>query len=1265
VILDLGNIRLDTFCDIRLRSYKLKTITPKIRIRMAFIQWNVNGFTIRKDEIKLLVSLFNPICLSLQETHFKPSDSPVFRGFTFYRKDDLTGNRVAGGVATLVSDEYFSSSVPLTTPFQAVAVRVHLPRPVTFCNIYFPEWAPVTRYNLDNLVAQLPHPFFLLGDFNAHNPLWGDSMQDGGRGRCLEQFFDDHNLIILNNGQMTRFNSFNGVFSAIDLCVCSPSLSTLFELTVHTDLCGSDHFPIILKLLENQQIHGRPPQWNLRRANWKRFTGLADLTEAANLHSVEEKVKTITDALVAAAEGSIPTSPSTMRRIPVPWWTPACKEALQTRKRALRSFSKRPSPANLEAFRLARAKARRTFREAQRKSWQEYVSNINHRTPCKKVWHRIAKIDGKFKGTSIAGIITNGATLTSPDEIANAIGQYFADVSSSQHYSASFQKTKRAAERKQPSFASANTEPYNMPFSRWELEQAIRASKNTAPGHDRVHNSFLKNLSSQSLDHLLDLFNLIWQSQKFPEDWRLAIQVPILKSDKDKTLTSSYRPISLTSCLCKTLERMVNNRLVWWLEKHKLLNNLQSGFRKHRNTLDHLIRIESSIQDAFLLKQHMVAVFFDLEKAYDTTWRFNILTTLASWGFKGNLPTFITSFLTNRRFKVRIGNVLSNDFTQENGVPQGSVLSVTLFAIAINGITRCVQSPVSSSLYVDDLAIFCKAARLSSATRQLQNTVARLARWAEKTGFSFSPTKTKCIHFSRHRSVFPDPEISLKNEIIPVCETVKFLGLVFDQKLNWKAHIAQLRIQCFKSLNLLRYLTGTKWGADRTVMLRVYRALIRSKLDYGCAVYDSARQSYKKSLNTIHNSGIRLATGALRTSRVESLYCESSEPPLNLRRQYLLASYASKVLCMRRHPTYQPLWNPRFQALYDARPNATLPAGIRLNQLMVDASFHLPVVYPMGIGTTAPWVTGRPTILTGLMSNSKSTTSTLVYRKRFAEICCDYKDFVQIFTDGSKVSNAVGSAFISGSNISHGFKLNSQASIVTAELYALLQALTHVVSHREEKAFLVCSDSFSSLQAIDTLYSPHTLVQGIHSLLASLSTKGVRVVFCWVPGHVGIQGNELADVAAKAATEKDFIHNDRLPFNDLKNIFKSLFKKKFQDLWEMENNNKLKEVKGSINPWDSSIRPTRREEVVLTRLRIGHTLFSHAYLFSQDKIPPRCDTCNEVQSVRHLLVECTTHRDLRRRLSLENTISKVLGDDSKQIDKLFKFLIQIDMLKMI
>lgn len=115
--------------------------------------------------------------------------------------------------------------------------------------------------------------------------------------------------------------------------------------------------------------------------------------------------------------------------------------------------------------------------------------------------------------------------------------------------------------------------------------------------------------------------------------------------------------------------------------------------------LNHLSRTAS------LKKEHVVAVFFDLEKAYDTTWRYGILKDLHELGFRGNLPIFISSFLTNRHFRVQIGTTLSNPHVQELGVPQETILSVTLLSIKINSIIKVIDPHVFRRLYVDDLCI--------------------------------------------------------------------------------------------------------------------------------------------------------------------------------------------------------------------------------------------------------------------------------------------------------------------------------------------------------------------------------------------------------------------------------------------------------------------------------------------------------------------------------------------------------------------------------
>ena len=147
----------------------------------------------------------------------------------------------------------------------------------------------------------------------------------------------------------------------------------------------------------------------------------------------------------------------------------------------------------------------------------------------------------------------------------------------------------------------------------------------------------------------------------------VIVVLPIAKPGKDITYRNNYRPIALTSCICNTMERMINKRLVSFLKTNNILTNSQCGFRKNRSTIDQFVRLETFIRDDFVNKEHAISVLFDLEKAYDTcsTWKYGILKDLHNIALKGHLPNFIKTFLGNRNFNTRLGSTISDNFEQE------------------------------------------------------------------------------------------------------------------------------------------------------------------------------------------------------------------------------------------------------------------------------------------------------------------------------------------------------------------------------------------------------------------------------------------------------------------------------------------------------------------------------------------------------------------------------------------------------------------------
>ena len=174
---------------------------------------------------------------------------------------------------------------------------------------------------------------------------------------------------------------------------------------------------------------------------------------------------------------------------------------------------------------------------------------------------------------------------------------------------------------------------------------------------------------------------------------------------------------------------------------------------------------------------------------------------------------------------------------------------------------------------------------MATIERQLQQNLNKIENWATSNGLKFSKSKTQCVHFCQLRKQYDDQVLHLYGSPIPVVEESKFLGILFDRKLSFIPHIKYLKAKCLKALNLLKGLSNTSWGADRTKLLKLYRSLVRSKLDYGCIIYGSARKSYLQMLDPIHNQGLRLALGAFRTSPFASLYVEADEPSLYSRRE--------------------------------------------------------------------------------------------------------------------------------------------------------------------------------------------------------------------------------------------------------------------------------------------------------------------------------------------------------------------------------------------
>ena len=186
---------------------------------------------------------------------------------------------------------------------------------------------------------------------------------------------------------------------------------------------------------------------------------------------------------------------------------------------------------------------------------------------------------------------------------------------------------------------------FNSMFTLPELDKVLNKPKSNATGIDEIYNAMLTNLSKPNKKNILRLFNTMYINDFVPEPWKKAIIIPHLKPWKPADTASSYRPISLTSCLGKLFERLLTNRLNWYVESTNLLGPEQAGFRKTRSTIDHLVKIDLDIKRGFKEKKSTVDVFLDIDKAYDTVWTKGLLYKLAKNGLTGNCLGWLQNFL--------------------------------------------------------------------------------------------------------------------------------------------------------------------------------------------------------------------------------------------------------------------------------------------------------------------------------------------------------------------------------------------------------------------------------------------------------------------------------------------------------------------------------------------------------------------------------------------------------------------------------------------
>lgn len=1185
--------------------------------KLKIIQWNARSAVANKNSlINFLITEDIDIAL-ISETWFKRDVVYIYRGYNVIREDRDDGY---SGVAILIKTGI---------PFERITIKKNYIQDLLACGIkinYKQSYlsllsvyrCPKTKTKTedwDKLFSQLKHPCIIGGDMNAHNSLWG-SYKNDNIGHQIVETIQNLDYVVMNNGQPTCQTSPGNSDSMIDVTFCSPSLFDKTSWSVDLDTLGSNHFVIkvVIDVLgTNANTIYPSTKWNIKKANWSLYSQLVDTLLNEKPHTslnTQEKYNFLIDCINEASKQSISEyKPFKCKRTPPPWWDSECDQSVAERKKALINYKNNSSPENFCKCKEVNARVKKFLKLKAKQSWVAWCSKLNKQTPSSLIWNQARKMNRKKVNFSLP--LSNSWVDDFFDKIAPPYVNNQLDVINSK------------------TLPSDQNHFLLTPFSRTELEFALDNRVSTSPGYDAIKYPMIQHLPDNAKQLLLNIFDQIIIEGNSIIDFKRIIVVPIPKPGKDPKLAEAYRPISLLSCILKTLERMVKIRLDWWLRDQNPLPANQHGFKKGYGTLDSLTTLVVDIQNSFSRNSYVPALFLDIEGAYDSV-SLSILQEkmITFFNIPSQFASNIVNLYKNRIIYLKNNHTLIGPRLNNKGLPQGSVLSPILFNIYTADLHNITINNIAFNVvqYADDFCLYTEHKKYQQSIENLNSVYGLHKKWFIENGFELSCSKSQVCLFTRHN--FPNiSTITLGGHKFSFKNKIKYLGMILDQKLTWKLHIDDMLNRCNKGINFLKSINRTWWGSDVEVSLLFYKAYIRSIFDYGSVLYGSASNALLNKINVLQNSALRICLGAMRSTPVQALYLEALEPPLNLRRSFLSKKYLMKVylinpllyqkiVTLSCHDLTNKYWQKKKSPLLCEAYNQNI---VLLKNIDKTNDLFKNYAYSSFFSPTDIIV---PNYSENIYLNKNILLS----------ITNSYNESIALYTDASKSADGTGCAFfIPSGHIEKKFKLKPETSIYTAEAIAIYEALLYVAEF-DFAHIIILSDSLAVLKSLGK-YGPPNIqdcpyIYKIKHIKQNLLTKGINVHFIWIKAHAGFEHNEYVDLLAKESVSSDTSILHKITLTDSIISFKSTLHREWSYQWKeysFVNQNRYSLIQPDIPkfPWYKSCRASRKYITSIIRVRFGHACYPKHLFKIQVLDNDKCEHCEEESDLDHIFFGCS------------------------------------------
>jgi len=1128
-----------------------------------------------------------------------------------------------------------------------------------------------------------PHVIWV-GDFNRHHPFWDDPNDTrlftgealDNAEYLIEAVAGAGLELALPGGTPTHIHNVTKKWTRLDQVFLSDhSSDLLIACDTQPDLRGinTDHLPIITELNLGAAQAEEITLQNFREVDWEEFRetlnshlrSLGHPTPILNQQQMDENCNELTEIIQRTISDKVPVAKlcSKSKR----WWT---KELTQLRKAANKkgrsSFNLRAEPMHVihkehkEAVKLYE----KTLKSTKKQHWRDWLEKAED----PDIWavHKLISAPPADGGKSRIPALKH--KVGGEDRVASnngdkstALAKCFFPPKPQQPNAQADDKYPRQCERPK----------------KITKEQILRHLKRLkpykAPGPDGIPNIVLTKCADLLIERLLPIFGAMLERNLQYGPWKTFTTVVLRKPGKPRyDVPKAYRPIALLNTMWKALTAIIAEHISYLSEKHQLLPPNHFGGRPGRTTTDAMHLLIIRVKAAWRKGKVAAALFLDVEGAFPNAVPEKLIGNLRKRGVPKKYANFVQSMLDSRETTLKFDGYISESLQIDNGIGQGDPLSMTLYQFYNADLLDIPSNANEAAIaYVDDALMLAVAVTFDEAHQTLADMMSReggVSDWSSSHNSPLELSKLALIDFAHPNSKKPRTPLQLQSTEVKPTDHARYLGVIFDQHLNWKAQHAHAIEKGAKWTAQIRRVTRLSWGVTPKYARRLYISVALPRILYGadvwCQLTPSERRGFKarvsakavKILATTQRAGALAITGGLRTSPTDTLDALSSLLPAELtivkichraftRMAMLPADHplhkhikSNDARRIKRHRT--PIHNLRELFDRDPRTIEKIPSTAR------DPEQHGKFPFTISIAEDRA----------NSIEEAENATEDLL-----------------IYTDGSAIEGKVGAAAACYDReglvrVTH-FHLgpDTEHTVHEAELVGMLLGLHFAdKANVKYKQIAIGVDSQAALMTLQSdLRSPGQHLAREILLIANRIQKRkgrrkLKLTFRWTAGHEGIEGNEKADEEAKKAAKGLTTDKPSLPSYLRRTLLTNpsavsqqnfaALKKDWTNTWRNSTRGakllKLDKTTPSKGFLKRLSNPTlsRAASSLISQLAITHVPLN-AYLKRFKKVDSaRCPACGtDEESVEHFLLACPGYASERWMFKNEATkLSKTL-----------------------